>query len=108
MNFLLDLSFDGTRYCGFQVQKNGLTVCEAIQDAMEALFGTRPEVKGCSRTDSGVHAEHYALNFHCDTRIPPEKLPLALNQKLPPDIRVNRAKAVPEDFHARYSAAASG
>ncbi len=104
MNFLLDLSFDGTRYCGFQVQKNGLTVCEAVQDALQAVLGNRPDVKGCSRTDSGVHAEHYALNFHSDTRIPPEKLPLAINQRLPGDIRVNRAVVVDEEFHARYSA----
>lgn len=104
MNFLLDISFDGSRYCGFQVQKNALSVCEALQDAMEAVFKQRPNVKGCSRTDAGVHAEHYALSVSADTRIPDEKLPLALNQKLPPDIRVNNAREVPEEFHARYSA----
>lgn len=104
MNILLDLSFDGTRYCGFQVQKNGLSVCQALQDGLEQLLGTRPDVKGCSRTDAGVHAEHYALNFWADTRIPMEKFPLALNQKLPADIRVNWAKIVPDDFHARYAA----
>ena len=104
MNILLDLSFDGSRYCGFQVQKNGLSVCEALQNAMESVFRQRPDVKGCSRTDSGVHAEHYALNFYSDTRIPAEKLPLALNHSLPPDIRVNSARQVPEEFHARYSA----
>ncbi len=104
MNILLDLSFDGSGFCGFQVQNNGLSVCQALQDGMEALFGFRPPVKGCSRTDAGVHALHYALNFHADTRIPMEKLPLALNQKLPPAIRVNSARQVPEDFHARYSA----
>ena len=104
MNILLDLSFDGSGYCGFQVQKNGLSVCEALQNGLESLFGFRPEVKGCSRTDAGVHALHYALNFHADTCIPMEKLPLALNQKLPPSIRVNRARQVPEEFHARYAA----
>ena len=104
MNFLLDLSFDGTRYCGFQVQKNGLSVCQAVQDAMEKTLQERPDVKGCSRTDSGVHAEHYALSFASDTAIPAEKLPLALNQNLPLDIRVNSARPVPDDFHARYSA----
>ncbi len=104
MNILLDLSFDGTDYCGFQVQKNGISVCEALQNGLEALLGVRPDVKGCSRTDAGVHALHYALNFHADTRIPMEKLPLALNQKLPASIRVNTAVEVDEAFHARYSA----
>lgn len=103
MNILLDLSYDGTRYCGFQVQKNGLSICEALQDAMQAVFKSRPDIKGCSRTDAGVHAEHYALSFFVDTHIPMEKLPLALNQKLPEDIRVNSACVVPDEFHARYS-----
>ena len=66
--------------------------------------GSRPDIKGCSRTDAGVHALGFKLNFHADTRIPAAKLPLALNQHLPPDIRVLDAQVVPEDFHARYAA----
>ena len=101
MNILLDISYDGSGFCGFQVQNNGLSVCQALQDGLEALLGTRPPVKGCSRTDAGVHALHYAVNFWADCRIPMEKLPLALNQKLPAAIRVNRAMEVDEGFHAR-------
>ena len=104
MNFLLTLAYDGTNYCGFQVQPNGRSVAAVFQDALEAVLGTRPDIKGCSRTDAGVHALGFRLNFHADTRIPPEKLPLALNQHLPPDIRVLAARVVPEDFHARYAA----
>ena len=104
MNFLLLLAYDGTNYCGFQVQPNGRSVAQTFQDGLEAVLGTRPDIKGCSRTDAGVHALGFALNFHADTRIPPEKLPLALNQHLPPDIRVLSARIVPEDFHARYAA----
>lgn len=104
MNILLDLSFDGTEYCGFQVQKNGRSVCQTLQDALQAVLGVRPDVKGCSRTDAGVHAAHYALNFWAHTAIPLEKLPLALNRHLPASIRVNRARQVPEKFHARYAA----
>ena len=104
MNIRVTLAFNGSRYHGFQVQKNGLTVCQAFQDGLEALLGFRPDVKGCSRTDSGVHAMAFELNFHADTAIPMEKLPLALNRYLPEDIRVLRACQVPEDFHARYSA----
>lgn len=103
-NFLLTLAYDGTNYCGFQVQPNGRSVAATFQDALEAVLGSRPDIKGCSRTDAGVHALGFRLNFHADTRIPPQKLPLALNQHLPPDIRVLAAQTVPEDFHARYAA----
>ena len=51
MNIRLTLCFDGTAYCGFQVQNNGVSVCETVQNALEAVLGTRPPVKGCSRTD---------------------------------------------------------
>ena len=93
-----------TNYCGFQVQPNGRSVAATFQDALEAVLGSRPDIKGCSRTDAGVHALGFRLNFHADTRIPPQKLPLALNQHLPPDIRVLAVQTVPEDFHARYAA----
>ncbi len=104
MNFLLTLAYDGTNYCGFQVQPNGRSVAQTFQDALQAVLGSRPDIKGCSRTDAGVHALGFKLNFHADTRIPAAKLPLALNQHLPPDIRVLDAQVVPEDFHARYAA----
>lgn len=104
MNILLRLAYDGTNYCGFQVQPNGTSVAAVFQDALEKVLGHRPDIKGCSRTDAGVHALAFALNFHTDSTIPPEKLPLALNTKLPADIRVLSAACVPEDFHARYAA----
>lgn len=104
MNILLTLAFHGGKYHGFQVQKNALGVCSVIQDSMERIFGLRPDVKGCSRTDAGVHARHYALSFRHETPITDEKLPMALNRHLPPDIRVLCACRVPEDFHARYTA----
>ena len=104
MNYLLTLAYDGTHYCGFQVQPNGRSVAAAFQDGLEAVLGCRPDIKGCSRTDAGVHALGFALNFHADCRIPVCKLPLALNSRLPRDIRVLSARVVPEDFHARYAA----
>lgn len=104
MNILLWLAYKGTRYAGFQVQPNGVTVCETLQNAMEAVLGCRPDVKGCSRTDAGVHARRFALNFHYDGRVPAEKLVPALNAHLPPDIRVLEARPVAETFHARYAA----
>ena len=69
-NFLLTLAYDGTNYCGFQVQPNGRSVAQTFQDALQAVLGSRPDIKGCSRTDAGVHALGFKLNFHADTRIP--------------------------------------
>jgi tRNA pseudouridine38-40 synthase len=103
-NILLIISFNGSAYHGFQVQKNAVSICSVLQNALAAVFGTAPNVKGCSRTDSGVHAKEYALSFKADVKMPLEKLPMAINSFLPCDIRVNSAKQVDEDFHARYSA----
>ena len=57
MNYLLILAYDGTNYCGFQVQPNGRSVAQTFQDGLEAVLGSRPDIKGCSRTDAGVHAQ---------------------------------------------------
>lgn len=104
MHVLLTLAFNGTAYHGFQVQKNARSVCETLQDGLEKLYGVRPPVKGCSRTDAGVHALAYCVSFTQPKPIAPCKLPLAINRFLPPDIRCKAACEVPEDFHARYSA----
>lgn len=100
---LVTLSYDGTRYHGFQVQQNALSVCEVLQNALEQLYGTRPPVKGCSRTDAGVHATGYCVSYEQPKPIDPFKLPLALNRFLPPDVRAHHARWVDDEFHARYS-----
>ena len=102
MKTLLEISYVGTNFNGFQVQPNGRTVQETLQDALERLYGTRPAVKGCSRTDSGVHALQFFATFESDGRIPCGRLPAALNSVLPPDISVRSAVEVPEDFHVRH------
>ena len=102
-NLLLTIRFCGTAYHGFQVQKNALTVCEVFQNAVEKVLGTRCDVKGCSRTDAGVHANKYCLSLTIDRDILCDKLVLALNANLPEDIAVLTAVEVPADFHARYS-----
>ena len=104
MNVLLWLAYKGTNYAGFQVQPNGVTVCAVLQDAIAAVLGARPDVKGCSRTDAGVHARRFAVNFHYAGRPEPRRLVLALNAHLPADVRVLSAQQVPEGFHARYAA----
>ena len=104
MNYLLWISYKGTRYAGFQVQPNAPTVCAVLQDAMQAMFGCRPDVKGCSRTDAGVHARRFALSFCYTGKVPMQKIVPALNAHLPPDIRAVDIRSVPDGFHARYAA----
>ena len=91
MKHLLRLGYLGTNYCGFQVQQNGVSIQQKIQDALEHVYGERLAVKGCSRTDSGVHALSYYLTYETHAKLPDipcKKLPLALNAVLPRDITV--------------------
>lgn len=104
MTLLLWIAYKGTRYAGFQVQPNAPTVCAVLQDAMQAALGQRPDVKGCSRTDAGVHARRFALSFCYTGRVPPAKIVPALNAHLPPDIRALAVEPAPDGFHARYAA----
>ena len=99
-NIALCLRYDGSRYHGWQVQKNDLTVAETVEEAIFKACGERTRIVGCGRTDAGVHALRYCANFRSDTRIPMERLPLALNARLPWDIAVVDACAAEEGFNA--------
>ncbi|MDO4566752.1 MAG: tRNA pseudouridine(38-40) synthase TruA [Oscillospiraceae bacterium] len=103
-NILLTLRFVGTNYHGSQIQKNALSIQEVFQTALERALGTLPDVKLCSRTDSGVHAERFYISFKTESALPCESLTSAVNFYLPGDIAALEAREVPEDFHARYSA----
>ena len=100
---LLSLRYDGTGYHGWQVQKNGVTVQETLQNALQAVLAVRPGVTGCSRTDAGVHAEQFCCHLDTASAIAPEKLVAALNAHLPTDMAVCGCREVPSDFHARYA-----
>lgn len=100
------LEYDGTDYHGWQRQKNARSVQQVLEEAINAITGENVRVIGAGRTDAGVHALGQVANFKTNTRIPLEKLPYAINSRLPDDIAVKRARAVPEDFHARLSAKA--
>ena len=102
-NLLVTVKYDGSAYHGWQVQKNALTVQQVFQDAVEKVFKKRLDVKGCSRTDSGVHANMYCLSFITDMDISDRGVVMALNTHLPDDIAVISCQQVPEDFHPRYS-----
>ena len=98
----LIISYDGTNYCGWQIQKNGITVEEIINRELSSLLKEDIAVIGASRTDSGVHAVANVAVFDTDTKIPAEKISFALNQRLPDDIRIQKSEEVPQDFHPRY------
>ena len=99
-NIALRLRYDGTAYHGWQVQKTEITVAETLENALSKVCGHPVKVTGCGRTDAGVHAERYCANFRTDSRIPVERLPLAVNAQLPMDIGVQDACEAPEDFCA--------
>ncbi len=97
----LTVSYDGTAYCGSQIQPNGPTVEEKLNDALTRLTGEPVRVILASRTDAGVHALGNAAVFDTSMRMAADKFAVALNQRLPADIRVQRSEEVPEDWHPR-------
>ena len=99
-NIALRLKYDGSRYHGWQVQKNDITVCQTMEEALEKVCGHPVKLVGCGRTDAGVHALRYCANFKSDCRIPLDRLPLAVNSRLPGDIAVTDAVEAPEAFNA--------
>lgn len=98
----LRIAYDGTNYCGWQIQDNGITVEEVINRELSRLLNEDIHVIGASRTDSGVHALGNVAVFDTETRIPAEKISFALNQRLPDDIRIQESKEVEADFHPRF------
>lgn len=109
MKILLKFSFVGSAYCGWQAQNNGKTVQQTLTDAANKLFGFECDVTGCSRTDSGVHANMFCATVakkgtdEIETSIPLSNIPRAINCFLPDDMSVFEANMVQGDFHARYS-----
>ena len=86
----LTVAYDGTDYCGWQIQPNGITIEEVLNRKISKLMGEEIHIIGASRTDSGVHALGNVAVFDTESRIPPERFAYALNQKLPEDIVVVR------------------
>ncbi|MBT9777160.1 tRNA pseudouridine(38-40) synthase TruA [Clostridium sp. MCC353] len=97
----LIVSYDGTNYCGWQVQPNGITIEEVLNQHLSALLKEEITVIGASRTDSGVHALGNVAIFDTENRMPADKICFALNQRLPEDIRIQKSEEVPLDWHPR-------
>lgn len=108
MKVLLRIAFLGKAYCGYQVQPNGITVQQRLNEATRSLFGYDCDVVGCSRTDSGVHANEFCVavtkkgECFLESSVPIEKIPQALAYWLPDDISVLSATLVEDSFHPRY------
>ena len=102
-NLLVTIAYRGTNYHGWQIQENALSVQKVFQDALFNIIAECPDIKGCSRTDSGVHANMYCISLKTTHPIECVRLKMALNRYLPLDMSVSDVKAVPLDFHARYS-----
>ena len=103
MKTALVLSYLGTDYHGWQRQNNALTIQQLMEEAWEKTCGRAVYISGCGRTDAGVHAKYYVCSVDHVSSIPPERLPLALNARLPDAVVVRKAVLVPDDFDARFS-----
>ena len=105
MRIVLKIEYDGTDYCGWQVQLSGVTVQGVIEEAIKKLTGEKVSVIGSGRTDSGVHAAGQIAHFDITSeKIPPEKYACALNAFLPRDIKIVESGEAKDGFHARFSA----
>ncbi|MCI8857965.1 MAG: tRNA pseudouridine(38-40) synthase TruA [Lachnospiraceae bacterium] len=98
----LVVAYDGTNYCGWQIQPTGITIEGVLNQTLTQLLGEEIRVIGASRTDSGVHSLGNVAVFDTETRIPPEKICYALNQRLPEDIVVQSSCEVAKEFHPRH------
>lgn len=101
-NIRLKIEYDGTNYCGWQVQPDQMTIQQKIEEAIFKVTGEKVNIIGSSRTDSGVHAREFVANFLVGDRVPVWKFRGAINYNLPDDIVVLEAVEVDEKFHARY------
>ncbi len=99
-NIALKLKYDGSAYHGWQVQKTDVSVAATLERALSRVCGHTVKTVGCGRTDAGVHALRYCANFRTDCAIPVDRIPLAVNARLPGDIAVTDACEAPEDFNA--------
>lgn len=103
-NIKVIVEYDGTKYNGWQTQKNGAGIQEILTNAIHQVCNDVDRINGAGRTDAGVHALGQTANFSTSCNIPVKKIPQAVNVHLPKDIVIKSAEEVGKDFHSRYSA----
>ncbi len=101
-NIRLVIAYDGTDFCGWQRQPDRPTIQGCLEDALQKLTGAAISVCGSGRTDAGVHAVHQVANFQTDSSIPCKNIAKALNNLIPPTVRIRCADDVAPGFHARF------
>lgn len=104
MRIKLTIEYDGTSFCGWQIQLNGVSVQGTITEAIKKITGEDVKLIGSGRTDSGVHAEGQIAHFDTNSSVPPEKFASALNAVLPDDVKIRKSEKAADDFNARFSA----
>ncbi len=102
MRIKMTLAYDGTAFHGWQRQLGVETVQETVENGLKELFGTETKTFVSGRTDEGVSARAQVIHFDCETTIPPEKICIALNYKLPPTVQAQKSEKTSDDFNARY------
>ena len=100
---LIEVAYDGTNYAGWQIQKNGITIEQVLNETLSAFLKEEIRVIGASRTDAGVHALSAMAVFDTESSMPDNKFAYAINRYLPEDIVVQASCEVPADFHPRYA-----
>ena len=102
-NLKVTMAYRGTAYHGFQRQENALGIQNVIEEKLSAITNAPVKINGCSRTDTGVHANEYCFSFETEHRIPCNNIIRGMNSILPNDLAILNCEEVAEDFHARYS-----
>jgi tRNA pseudouridine38-40 synthase len=102
-NILLEICYNGTKYCGWQIQNNGTSIQGVLKETIFKITAEQSNIIGCGRTDAGVSAKQYFCNFNTESKIECAKLLTALNALLPKDISVLKCSEVDFDFHARFN-----
>ena len=97
------VAYDGTNYCGWQVQPNGLSVQEVLEKHLSDLLCEEIRITGASRTDAGVHALGNVAAFNTSARMAADRISFAMNTRLPADIRIQESAEVPMEFHPRFA-----
>lgn len=99
-NFKMTVEYDGSGYCGWQRQDNGMSIQQVLEESIEKITGQKVSVIGSGRTDAGVHAYNQVGSFKCSTKLPVNKIFMGVNSTLPPDIVVKNLEEMPDNFHA--------
>lgn len=104
MRYFIHLAYNGTRFCGWQIQPHSPSVQETIESVLTTLLNEKIAIVGAGRTDSGVHASDYFAHFETSVEISEQQLLYKMNRMLPYDIVIYKIYAVDNDMHARFSA----